>query len=99
MVAEKEAIRERSSSDLVFVRVYSLIIVYFDPYYDVVLVLDKISNALANNQKRDRLKSCLDNYTREEDQIWCIFKEAGLEDIWIKYKNVIGSRAGIKSTR
>jgi hypothetical protein len=99
MAVAEEAVKERSSSGLVLVRVYSLIIVYFDPYYDVVLVLDKISNALSDKQRRDRIRACLDNYAREEDQLWCIFKEAGLEDIWLKYKNVIGSRAGIKSTR
>jgi hypothetical protein len=97
MAVEEETVKERSSSDLVSARVYSLLIVYFDPYYDVVLVLDKISNALTDKQRRDRLKSCLDNYAREEDQLWCIFRESGIEDIWLKYKNVIGSRAGIRS--
>ncbi|MCC6057048.1 MAG: hypothetical protein LM583_10275 [Desulfurococcaceae archaeon] len=99
MAVGEETVKERSSSNLVSARVYSLLIVYFDPYYDVVLVLDKISNALTDKQRRDRLKSCLDSYAREEDQLWCIFKEAGLEDIWLKYKNVIGSRTGIKSIR
>jgi hypothetical protein len=93
----EEIKKDMPSSDLTSARVYSLLIVYFDPYYDVVLVLDKISNALADRQRRDRLKSCLDSYAREEDQLWCILREAGLEDIWLKYKNVIGSRAGIRS--
>ena len=99
MVAGEETVKERQSSDLVLARVYSLLLVYFDPYYDAVLVYDKITSALSDNQKRDRIRSCLDSYSREEDQLWCIFKEAGVEDMWLKYKNVIGSRSCIKSAR
>jgi len=99
VVAGEETVKERQSSDLVLARVYSLLLVYFDPYYDAVLVYDKITSALSDNQKRDRIRSCLDSYSREEDQLWCIFKEAGVEDMWLKYKNVIGSRSCIKSAR
>ena len=99
MARGEETVKERQSSGLVLARVYSLLIVYFDPYYDTVLVIDKISSALSDNQKRDRIRSCLDNYAREEDQLWCILKEAGVEDMWMKYKNIIGTRAGIKSAR
>jgi hypothetical protein len=80
-------------------RVYSLLVFYFDPYYDTIIVVDRIAGALSSNQKLGKMRACLDNYAREEDQLWCIFKEAGIEDMWLKYKNVIGSRAGIKSTR
>jgi len=99
MARGEETVKERQSSGLVLARVYSLLIVYFDPYYDTVLVIDKISSALSDNQKRDRIRACLDNYAREEDQLWCILKEAGVEDMWMKYKNIIGTRAGIKSAR
>jgi hypothetical protein len=79
-------------------RVYSLLVVYFDPYYDTIIVVDRIAGALADKQKIEKIRSCLDNYAREEDQLWCIFKEAGIDDMWIKYKNIIGSRAGIRKT-
>jgi ABC-type iron transport system FetAB ATPase subunit len=99
MARGEETVKERQSIGLVLARVYNLLILYFDPYYDTVLVIDKISSALSDNQKRDRIRACLDNYAREEDQLWCILKEAGVEDMWMKYKNIIGTRAGIKSAR
>jgi hypothetical protein len=77
-------------------RVYSLLVVYFDPYYDTIIVVDRIAGALADKQKIEKIRSCLDKYYREEDQLCCIFKEAGIEDMWIKYKNIIGSRSGIR---
>jgi len=99
MANGEETVKERQSRGLLLVRVYSLLIAYFDPYYDTMLAIDKISSALSDNHKRDRIRACLDNYAREEDQLWCIFKEAGVEDMWMKYKNIIGTRAGIKSAR
>jgi hypothetical protein len=99
MGIEEDAVKERRFRDLTVSRVYSLIAVYFDPYYDIILVVDRIARALADNQKLDKIRSCLDNYAREEDQLWCVFKESDLEDMWLKYKNIIGSRAGIKSVR
>jgi hypothetical protein len=75
-------------------RVYSLLVVYFDPYYDTIIVVDRIARVLSDKQKIEKIRSCLDNYAREEDQLWCIMKEAGVEDMWLKYKNIIGSRFG-----
>jgi hypothetical protein len=97
MSTENETEGKKQLSNIMIARVNSLVVVYFDPYYDSIIVLDRITSALADDQKRDKIRSCLDSYPSEEDQLWCIFKEAGVEDIWLKYKNVIGSRAGIKS--
>jgi hypothetical protein len=99
MAVGEEIRKDMQSSDLTSARVYSLLLVLFDPYYDIIVVIDKINSALADSQKRSKLRSCLDSYSSGIDQLYCIFKEAGLEDIWLKYKNVIGSRAGIMSTR
>jgi hypothetical protein len=93
----EEIRKDIQSSDLTSARVYSLLLVLFDPYYDIIVVLDKINSALADSQKRSKLRACLDSYSNEMDQLQCVFREAGLEDIWHKYKNIIGSRAGIRS--
>jgi hypothetical protein len=85
---KKDLVVNQSTSS----RVYSLLILLFDPYYDTIQVIDKIAIALADSQKRCKIRSCLDSYSNEMDQLYCIFKEAGLEDIWQKYRNVIGSR-------
>jgi regulator of sigma D len=94
MVAKEENVKERRLIDLTALRVYSMIVAYFDPYYDTIIVVDRIAGALADNQKIEKIRSCLDNYYREEDQLCCIFKEAWVEDMWLKYKNIIGSRFG-----
>jgi hypothetical protein len=98
MATKEETVKERRLIDLTALRVYSLIVAYFDPYYDTILVIDKIAKTLSDDQKLDKIRSCLDNYAREEDQLWCIFKESDLEDIWLKYKNIVGSRSGIRKS-
>jgi hypothetical protein len=97
MPTERETESKKQLSDIITARVVNLIVVYFDPYYDSVIVLDKIATTIADDQKRDKIRACLDSDSREEDQLWCIFREAGLVDMWQKYKNVIGSRAWIRS--
>jgi hypothetical protein len=96
MAMEEEVTKEKLVRNTTVARVYSLLAVYFDPYYDAIYVTDKITRALADKEKLEKFRACLDNYAREEDQLWCIMKEAGVEDMWLKYKNIIGSRAGIR---
>ena len=98
MVVEEETEKVKLVKYATVSRVYSLLVVYFDPYYDTIIVVDRIARALSDKQKLEKIRSCLDNYAREEDQLWCIMKEAGVEDMWLKYKNIIGSRAGIRKS-
>jgi hypothetical protein len=96
MAVEEEVMKKKLIRYMAISRVYSLLTVYFDPYYDAILVTDRITRALADKEKLEKIRACLDSYAREEDQLWCIMKEAGVEDMWLKYKNIIGTRAGLR---